>query len=113
MPKARKRRKGSGGKGAPSGVRSRGGQASVATEEQRASAVKNRAFFSPPVRGVQSLIWPLLVAFGCWGLAISFLFFSVDPNHTLFAGMAALLALAWSFSVGARVRKLLQVRART
>ncbi len=46
-----------------------------------------------------------LVALGCWGMAISFAFFSADPNHYLFAGMAALMALMWSFSLGLRIRK--------
>jgi hypothetical protein len=49
-----------------------------------------------------------LVALGCWGLAISFAFFSTDPNHYLFAGMAVLMALIWSFSFGLRVHKLRQ-----
>jgi len=67
----------------------------------------NRPFFSPRVAGPQSLIWPCMVALGCWGMSLSFYVFSTDPNHVLFAGMAALLALLWSFSVVMRVRKLL------
>jgi hypothetical protein len=51
-----------------------------------------------------------LVALGCWGMAISFAFFSADPNHYLFAGMAVLMALIWSFSFGLRVRKVMQQR---
>jgi hypothetical protein len=51
---------------------------------------------------------PGMVALGCWGLAISFAFFSPDPNHLLFAGIAVLMALMWSFSVWLRLRKLQQ-----
>ncbi len=46
-----------------------------------------------------------LVALGCWGMAISFALFSADPNHYLFAGMAALMGLMWSFSFGLRIRR--------
>jgi hypothetical protein len=53
-----------------------------------------------------------MVALGCWGLAFSFLVFSKDANHVLFAGMAGLLALMWTFSVGVRIRKLLLLRQR-
>ncbi|HEY6410101.1 MAG TPA: hypothetical protein VIY29_21810 [Ktedonobacteraceae bacterium] len=70
----------------------------------------NRRFLSPSVRGPQSLIWPTMVALGCWGMAFSFFVFSQDPNHVLFAAMAALMALLWTFSVGVRVRKLLILR---
>jgi len=38
-------------------------------------------------------------------MAISFAFFSADPNHYLFAGMAVLMGLMWSFSFGLRIRK--------
>jgi len=67
---------------------------------------------SPKARGPQSLIWPVMVALGCWGMAFSFLVFSSDANHVLFAGMAALMALLWTLSVGVRVRKLLMLRQR-
>jgi hypothetical protein len=49
-----------------------------------------------------------LVSLGCWGLAISFIFFSTDSNHYLFGGMAALMALMWSFSFGLRLRKVMR-----
>jgi hypothetical protein len=53
-----------------------------------------------------------MVTLGCWGMAFSFFVFSSDANHVLFAGMAALMALLWTFSVGVRVRKLLILRQR-
>jgi len=53
-----------------------------------------------------------MVALGCWGMALSFFVFSRDPNHLLYAGMAVLMALLWTVSVGLRVRKLLMLRQR-
>jgi uncharacterized membrane protein YecN with MAPEG domain len=46
-------------------------------------------------------------------MAFSFYAFSTDPNHVLFAGMASLLALLWSFSVVMRVRKLRVLRRKS
>ncbi len=70
----------------------------------------NRRFVSPAVSGPRNLLFPAMVALGCWGLAFSFIFLYDDPNHYLYGGMAALIALLWSFSVGVRVRKLAIVR---
>ncbi len=70
-------------------------------------------FFSPSVRGPESLIFPAMVALGCWGIVIYFLFLTSEANHILFGGMAVLMALLWTFSFGTRVRKLLQQRLRT
>ena len=77
------------------------------------SAVTTRRFLSPRVVGAQSLILPSMVALGCWGMAISFAYFYNDPNHWLFAGMAALMALLWSYSVYVRFRKLRAARQRS
>ncbi|MBV9691916.1 MAG: hypothetical protein JO202_19645 [Ktedonobacteraceae bacterium] len=55
-----------------------------------------------------SLFMPAMVVLGCWGLAIFFSVFSADPNRLLFAGMAVLMALMWSFSLGLRLRKMMQ-----
>src|SRR6185312_5873821 len=51
-----------------------------------------------------SLLLPALVALGCWGMAISFIFFSTYADRYVFGGMAALMALMWSFSFALRVR---------
>jgi hypothetical protein len=51
-----------------------------------------------------------MVALGCWGMAISFAYFYNDPNHFIFAGMAVLMALLWTYSVVVRARKLLALR---
>lgn len=75
-------------------------------------AVANRRFASRVV-GPQGLIMPSMVALGCWGMAISFAYFYNDPNHWLFAGMAALMALLWSYSVYVRFRKVRAARQRS
>jgi hypothetical protein len=73
----------------------------------------NRRIVSPRVAGPQSLILPSMVALGCWGMAFSFVYFYNDPNHLLFAGMAALMALLWSYSVFVRIRKMRAMRQKS
>ena len=75
--------------------------------------VATRRFVSPRVVGPQSLILPSMVALGCWGMAFSFAYFYNDPNHLLFAGMAVLMALLWTYSVYTRFRKLRATRQKS
>lgn len=56
------------------------------------------------------MVFPALVALGCWGMAFSFFFFYADPNRNLYAGMAALMALLWTISFALRLRKMMQGR---
>lgn len=77
------------------------------------AVVANRRFVSPRVAGPQSLILPSMVALGCWGMAFSFVYFYNDPNHLLFAGMTALMALLWSYSVFMRIRKMRAMRQKS
>jgi uncharacterized membrane protein YdbT with pleckstrin-like domain len=59
----------------------------------------------------QNLLFPVMVALGCWGMAISFVFFyTTDPNHNLYAGMAVVMALIWTFSAFLSIRKMLAAR---
>ncbi|TME08960.1 MAG: hypothetical protein E6I80_08965 [Chloroflexi bacterium] len=109
MPKSRKRKRGSASKStqnAPTTTNS-----SVKTTATGRTNTNNRPL-SPGVRRPQSLVWPVMVALGCWGMAFSFFVFSNDPNHVLFAGIAVLMALMWTFSVVVRIRKLLLLRQR-
>jgi hypothetical protein len=119
MPKAQKRRK------APAKVST--AQSRIASAQQSASntrkvsatpvsntnangtnaAVANRRFLSPAVAGPQKLIFPAMVASGCWLMAYTLVFLTNDPNRYIFGGMAVLMALLWTFSFGVRVRKLL------
>ncbi len=110
MPKSRKRKRGPASKGTQNA--STLTNSSVKTTTSGRASATNRPFLSPSARGPQSLIWPVMVSLGCWGMAFSFFVFSKDANHVLFAGMAALMGLLWTFSVGVRIRKLLLLRQR-
>ena len=57
----------------------------------------------------QGMLMPAFVALGCWGLAISFLFFFPDPNHVLYGGMAAAMGLIWSIIVGLRISRVVRM----
>ena len=70
----------------------------------------NRPFFSPRVVGPQSLIFPAMIAAGCWLMSYTLIFLTNDTNRYLIGGLAVLMALLWTFSFGVRVRKLLRLR---
>jgi len=53
-----------------------------------------------------------MVMLGCWLMAFTLFFLDTEPNHALFGGMAALMALLWTFSFGVRARKLLLLKSR-
>ncbi len=72
----------------------------------------NRIPPAPVMRGPQSLIFPAMVALGCWGVVIYFLFLTVEANHVLFGVMAVLMALIWSFIFSVRIRRVLRQRSR-
>jgi hypothetical protein len=123
MPKAQKRRK------AP--AKASTAQSRSASAQQGASntrnvsapsltntngthaAVANRRFLTPAVSSPQKLIFPAMVASGCWLMAYTMVFLTNDPNRYIFGGMAVLMALLWTFSFGVRVRKLLLLRQRS
>ncbi len=69
----------------------------------RSSVVASR------MEATQGVIMPTFVALGCWGLAISFLFFFPDPNHVLYGGMAAAMGLIWSIMVGLRISRVVRM----
>jgi hypothetical protein len=111
MPKTKKSKKGSVSKSTLHAPTVTNSNSSAGLANGRANS-PNRVLQSPKARGPERLIWPVMVTLGCWGMAFSFLVFSKDVNHVLFAGMAALMALFWTLSVGVRVRKLLILRQR-
>jgi hypothetical protein len=117
MPKARKRKKVIGRDGATQARAANTSQSAALSQNGRGdpalagAARVNRPVQSQVVRGPQSLIFPTMVALGCWGMAFTFLFLSNDPNRAIFGVMAVLMALLWSFSLGIRVRKLMQQRS--
>jgi len=124
MPKAQKRRKAparastaqSRIKAAAQSASSSQKNSAVPAGGQNASpntTIINRRFLSPAVSGPRSLIFPTMVAIGCWGMAFTFIFLTNDPNRYLLGGMAVPIALLWTFSLGVRVRKLLLLRRRS
>ena len=64
----------------------------------------------PTQQSFLNLIMAAMVMLGCWGFAISFLFFTQDPDRYALGGLAILLALTWSAYFGIRLRRWLQVR---
>ncbi|GCE14063.1 hypothetical protein KTT_39220 [Tengunoibacter tsumagoiensis] len=64
----------------------------------------------PVKRGGQGLWMEAFVALGCWMLAFTFVFFTQDANRYLFAGIAALMALVYSFMFVVRFRTWRQKR---
>ncbi len=80
------------------------------TADKQTATVRSRRATSKQAGGVQGMIMPGMVALGCWGMAFTFVVFSTDPNHLLFGGMAALMAIMWSVSFGVRLRKVLHRR---
>jgi hypothetical protein len=112
MPKTYKRRKkpakaSSGQSRAASTHKVSATPASNANANSTHTMRANRLFFSPRVAGPQSLIFPAMVASGCWLMAYTLVFLTTDPNRYLIGGLAVLMALLWTFSFGMRVRKLL------
>jgi hypothetical protein len=76
------------------------------------TAIRNQSFFSPRVAGPQSLIFPGMVAAGCWLMAYTLIFLTNDDTRYILGGMAVLMALLWTFSFAMRVRKLRLMRQR-
>ena len=117
MPKARRRKKVIGKEGNTQSRAVNTGQSAAVAQNGRRDPMAangarvNRPVQAPLVRGPQSLIFPTMVALGCWGMAFTFLFLSNDPNRTIYGVIAVLMALLWSFSLGVRVRKLVQQRS--
>lgn len=79
----------------------------VASDSQAA-----RRFVKPAAGaiGSQTLVFPAMVALGCWGMAFTLAYFYTDPNRFLFAGMAALMGLFWTYSFYARLRRMRKTR---
>ncbi|MHB8595858.1 MAG: hypothetical protein ACYDER_03505 [Ktedonobacteraceae bacterium] len=107
MPKTRKRKQGTVQKSTIGTVKSANAQNVV---QQPTGATPFRRPLAPSASGPQGLIWPALVSLGCWGMAVSFFFFSTDPNHMVFGALVVLMALLWTFSFGVRVRKMMALR---
>jgi len=86
---------------------------SNANANGRNTTLPKRSFFSPRVAGPRSLIFPAMIAAGCWLMSYTVIFLTNDTNRYLIGGLAVLMALLWTFSFGVRVRKLLLRRQRS
>ena len=117
MPKSRTRKRGSGGKKQIGGGGNTGRQqatrssaSAVNTGNTNSIVAAQRSPFAASANNPRSLLWPALVALGCWGMAVSFLFFSNDPNHILFGVLVVVMALLWTLSLAVRWRKMMALR---
>jgi hypothetical protein len=84
-------------------------QASVVPQATVSPAARSR-LASRGVAGPQSLVFPAMVALGCWGMAFTLAYFYSDPNRFLFAGMAALMGVFWTYSLYMRYMRLRKIR---
>lgn len=116
MPKSRTRKRGNDGNSGNSGRSNTGGGATTRGQSVAQPSTSTVAAQRPPIAAAatrpRSLLWPALVALGCWGMAVSFFFYSNDPNHMLFGALVVVMALLWTFSLGVRWRKLKAQRPR-
>ena len=106
MPKTKARKRPSARKSAARDTRpvqQNNSSSSTRTNTGRSSVVASR------MEATQGVLMPAFVALGCWGLAISFLFFFPDPNHLLYGGMAAIMGLIWSIMVGLRISRVMRM----
>ena len=109
MPKTRKRKTGTAQRSTIGTVKSANAQNAVQQSTGARTASTNRAL-AQSANSPRGLIWPALVSLGCWGMAVSFFFFSNDPNHVVFGALVVLMALLWTFSFGLRLRKMMVLR---
>ncbi len=111
MPKTKTRKKGT---GSVRPIRMHEGQTSRSSSQSAAAApLRDVQRLKRPAgaqQSLQSLMMAAMVALGCWGFAISFTFFTNDPDRYVLGTMAALLALTWSVYFGVRLRKWQQKR---
>jgi hypothetical protein len=112
MPKTKTRKKGTSG---VRSVRMHQGQTSRSSSSQTTGTVHattvqqvRRPVSKQP--SFMNLIMAAMVALGCWGFAISYIFFTNDPDRYALGGLAVLLALTWSIYFGIRLRKWQQKR---
>jgi hypothetical protein len=112
MPKTKMRKKGT---GSIRSMQVHEKQTAHSSPPQNAGTV--RATTTRPVRraapkeqSFMNLVMAAMVALGCWGFAISYIFFTTDPDRYALGGLAILLALTWSIYFGFRLSKWRQRR---
>lgn len=78
---------------------------SSAQRTQSQKSVAQEREVRRPAAPLQNVVMSALVALGCWGFAITFVFLTQDPNRYLFGSLAGLLALMWTVNFVVRFRK--------
>jgi hypothetical protein len=76
----------------------------------RATTMRPVRRAAPKEQSFMNLVTAAMVALGCWGFAISYIFLTTDPNRYALGGLAILLALTWSIYFGISLRKWLHRR---
>ncbi len=71
----------------------------------RATTMRPVRRAAPKEQSFMNLVMAAMVALGCWGFAISYIFLTTDPNRYALGGLAILLALTWSIYFGISLRK--------
>jgi hypothetical protein len=106
MPKTKVRKKRT---GSVRSVRVHAGQTAHSSSQQNTGTVPITT--TQPVRravpkqpSFMNLVMAAMVALGCWGFAISYIFFTTNPDRYALGGLAILLALTWSVYFGIRLR---------
>jgi hypothetical protein len=90
MPKTRRRKKATKHASA-----SRNG--TVQGEVERAAATRAVSYAGARSVSMQNVAFSAMVALGFWGFtAFCLFFYTVDPNHDLYAAILGLTALGWS-----------------
>jgi hypothetical protein len=105
MPKSKTRKKGIAQGKRTTSVRRTSIPSPVAEVALDTTSRPTPAVLDSGMRNMQGVMMSAMGAIGCWGLACYYVFLMHDPNHYLFGGMAALLAIIWSFMFGLRFRK--------
>lgn len=110
MPKTKTRRRGIGNVRFARVREEQTARSSSSQNTGTATARQPRRQARPKQQSLMSLVMPAMVALGCWGFAISYIFFTTDPDRYALGGLAVLLALTWSVYFGILVRKWYQRR---
>ena len=98
MPKTKRRKK-----AAKSASASKNGTVQGEVERATAPRAVPYAGLAAGAVSIQNVVFSAMVAVGFWGFTVFCLFFyTVDPNHYLYAGVLALTALGWSILLARR-----------
>lgn len=110
MPKTKTRKRGNVGRSPAQKQASSVAPADTTSDVPVAQAKSRsaRAAKKAAAKGWQNLAMTTMVALGCWGMSVSFVFFTTDPNRYVYGGMAAVMAALWTGMFGMQLRKALQ-----